>query len=85
MPPPEVGGYLAAAWNAFVLQTLGAGLTPTTPPPSAIVPPVTFDQARSWFVAAAEWRSQAGPARANPDYNLAAELRLLPHAPAYRP
>jgi hypothetical protein len=77
---PAVGGYLVAAWNAFVLQTLGAGLLDADYAADAgtvgYVPPVTFDQAWSWFAAAAGWLSQAGQARANPDHDLAAELRM---------
>jgi hypothetical protein len=85
--PPAVGGYLVAAWNAFVLQTLGAGLLDADYAADAgtvgYVPPVTFDQAWSWFAAAAGWLSQAGQAHANPDYDLAAELRLPAALPAW--
>ena len=46
---PAVGGYLVAAWNAFVLQNLGAGMLDADYAADAgtvgYVPPVTFDQA----------------------------------------
>ena len=84
---PAVGGYLAAAWNAFVLQTLGAGLLDADYAADAgtvgYVPAVTFDQAWSWFAASAGWLSQAAQARANPDYDLAVELRLPAALPAW--
>jgi hypothetical protein len=85
--PPAVAGHLVATWNAFVLQTLGAGLLDADyaaePGTVGYVPPVTFEQAWSWFAAAAGWLSQAQQARANPDYDLAAALRIPAALPAW--
>jgi hypothetical protein len=58
----SVGGHLLATWNAFVLQTLGAGLLHADYAADAgtvgFVPPVSFDQAWSCFR-----RRQVGSAR----------------------
>jgi hypothetical protein len=85
--PRSVGGHLVATWNAFVLQTLGAGLLDADyaaePGTIGYVSPVTFDQAWSWFSAAAGWLSQTQQVRANPDYDLAAALRLPAALPAW--
>jgi hypothetical protein len=71
----------------FVLQTLGAGLldadNAAEPGTVGYVPPITFDQVWSWFSAAEGWLSQAQQARANPDYDLAATLRLPAALPAW--
>jgi hypothetical protein len=71
----------------FVLQTLGAGLLDADyaaePGTVGYVPPITFDQVWSWFSAAEGWLSQAQQARANPDYDLAATLRLPAALPAW--
>jgi len=82
-----VGGHLVATWNAFVLQSLGAGLLDADyaaePGTVGYVPQVTFDQAWSWFAAAAGWLSQAQQSRANPDYDLAAALAIPAALPAW--
>jgi hypothetical protein len=77
---PSVSGHLVATWNAFVLQSLAAGLLDADYAADAgtvgYVPPVTFDQAWAWFSTAHGWLSQARQARANPDFDLSATLRL---------
>lgn len=77
---PTVAGHLVAVWNAFVLQSLGAGLLDADYAGDArtvgYVPPVTFEQAWSWFAAAEGWLNQARQARANRDYDLAAVITL---------
>ena len=85
--PRAAGGHLAATWNGFVLQTLGAGLLDADYAADTgtvgYVPPVTFEQAWSWFCAAAGWLSQAQQARANPDYDVAEALQLPAALPAW--
>lgn len=85
--PTSVCGHLVATWNAFVLQTLAAGLLDADYAADAgtvgYVPPVTFDQAWSWFAAAAGWLSQAQQAHANPDHDLTATMRIPAALPAW--
>src|SRR5262249_12029110 len=85
--PPDISGHLIATWNAFVLQTLAAGLLDADYATDAgtvgYVPQVTFDQAWSWFAAAAGWLSQAQQARANPDYDLATATPIPAALPAW--
>lgn len=84
---PALGGHLLATWNAFVLQTLGAGLLDAdyTADTGTVgyLPPVTFDQAWSWLSTAEGWLSQARQARANPDYDPRTEMRLPADPPAW--
>jgi hypothetical protein len=78
--PRALRGQLVATWNAYVLQTLGAGLLDhdyaSDSGTVGYVPPATFAQAWAWFSAAAGWLSQAQQAAANPDFDLAATVRL---------
>jgi hypothetical protein len=41
--PPSLGAHLLATWNAFVLQSLAAGLLDADPGTVGYVPQVTFD------------------------------------------
>src|SRR6201994_2317511 len=65
---------LLAAWNAFVLQTLGETLLDadyaTKPGTVGFVPPVTFNQVSAWLSAVEGWVSRARQARVNPDYDI---------------
>jgi len=85
--PPAVSGHLVATWNAFVLQSMGAGLLDAdyTVDTGTVgyVPAATFEQAWSWFCAAAGWLSQARQAASNPDYDLTAALRIPAALPAW--
>jgi hypothetical protein len=85
--PRSVGGYLVASWNAFALHSLGAGLLAadyaTDRGTTGYVPAVTFEQAWSWFSAAEGWLSQARQAHRNPDFDLAAVLRIPAALPAW--
>ncbi|GIH13838.1 hypothetical protein Raf01_20100 [Rugosimonospora africana] len=85
--PPATGGYLVACWNAFYLHSLGASLLDadyaTDPRTVGYVPPVTFEQAWSWFAAAEGWLSHARQAESNPDYNLAHLVMLPADLPAW--
>jgi hypothetical protein len=85
--PRAVGGHLLATWNAYVLQTLGGGVLDADYAADSgtvgYVPPVTFDQVWSWFSAASGWLSLAQQIYANPDYDLAATLRLPAALPAW--
>jgi hypothetical protein len=85
--PRSVGGYLIACWNAFALHSLGTRLLDadyeTDRGTAGYVPPVTFEQAWSWFSAAEGWLTQARQARDNPDFNLAAALRIPAVLPAW--
>ncbi|MGY0237052.1 hypothetical protein [Longispora urticae] len=77
---PAVGSQLLATWNAYVLQTLGEAFLDADyaarPRTAGFVPPVTFGQVSEWFTAVRGWLSRARQSRANPDYDLAAELAL---------
>src|SRR6266540_1572647 len=85
--PASLGGHLLATWNAFVLQTLAVGLLDADYAVDAgtigYVPPVTFDQAWTWFSTAEGWLSQARQARSNPDHDLRDQLRLPAGPPAW--
>ena len=78
---------MLAAWNAFVLQTLGEALLDADyaikPGTVGYVPPVTFDQVSSWLSAVEGWVSRARQARVNPDYDISAELTLPAGLPAW--
>ncbi|MEU7869945.1 hypothetical protein [Dactylosporangium sp. NPDC049140] len=78
--PPAVGSQLVAAWNAFVLQTLGEQFLDAdyaaNPRTVGYVPAVTFDQVSAWFSAVEGWISRGRQARVNPDYDITAELAL---------
>jgi hypothetical protein len=79
-PPPAVAGHLVATWNAFVLQTLAETLLDADyaddPGTAGYLPPVTFEQAWTWLATAAEWLSIARQARASPEYDSGAQVRL---------
>ncbi|MEV8513717.1 hypothetical protein [Dactylosporangium sp. NPDC051484] len=79
--PTAAASQLLAAWNAFVLQTLGETFLDADyaarPGTAGYVPPVTFDQAAAWLAAVGEWVSRARQARANPEYDIAM-YTLLP-------
>jgi hypothetical protein len=78
--PVAVGSQLLAAWNAYVLQSLGESLLDAdyaaAPSTVGFVPAVTFSQAESWLSAVEDWVSLARQARSNPDFDLAAEYAL---------
>lgn len=78
---------MLAAWNAFVLQTLGESLLDadyaTRPGTVGYVPPATFEQVSSWLSAVEGWVSRARQARVNPDYDISAELTLPAGLPAW--
>jgi hypothetical protein len=73
--PVAAASQLLAAWNAFVLQTLGETFLDADyaarPGTAGYVPAVTFDQAAAWLTAVGDWVSRARQARANPEYDLA--------------
>ncbi|MFB9449174.1 hypothetical protein Dvina_30960 [Dactylosporangium vinaceum] len=85
--PPAVGSQLVAAWNAFVLQTLGQQFLDAdysaNPRTVGCVPAVTFDQVSTWFSAVEGWISRGRQARVNPDYDITAELALPAALPAW--
>ncbi len=85
--PAHLGGYLAAAWNAFVCQSLAAALVDADyaadPGTVGFLPPVTFDQAWTWFSVADGWRRQAAQADANPGYLLTDVFDLPAALPAW--
>jgi hypothetical protein len=78
--PAAVSSQLLAAWNAFVLQTLGETFLDAdytaNPGTVGFVPPVTYDQASRWLAAVEGWVSRARQARVNPDYDISLELAL---------
>jgi hypothetical protein len=78
--PPATGSLLLAAWNAFMLQTLGEQFLDADyaarPGTVGYVPAVTFQQVSSWLTAVEGWVSRSRQARVNPDYDIAAELSL---------
>ncbi|WP_433077587.1 hypothetical protein ACQP1P_34930 [Dactylosporangium sp. CA-052675] len=78
--PPATGSLLLAAWNGFMLQTLGEQFLDADyaarPGTVGYVPAVTFDQVSAWLAAVEGWVSRARQARVNPDYDIAAELAL---------
>jgi hypothetical protein len=85
--PVAVSSQLLAAWNAFVLQTLGetflnADYT-ANPGTVGFVPPVTYDQTSRWFAAVEGWVSRARQARVNPDYDISHELALPASLPPW--
>lgn len=85
--PNAAGSQLLAAWNAFVLQTLGEAFLDAdyaaNPGTVGYVPRVTFDQTSSWLSAVEAWVSRARQARVNPDYDIATELALPAGLPAW--
>ncbi|WP_432825113.1 hypothetical protein [Dactylosporangium sp. CA-092794] len=85
--PVAAGSQLLAAWNAFVLQTLGETLLDADyaarPGTAGFVPAVTFDQAAAWLAAVGEWVSRARQARANPEYDVAMHIMLPAPLPAW--
>ncbi|GAB1639880.1 hypothetical protein [Krasilnikovia sp. MM14-A1259] len=85
--PASAGSQNLAAWNAFVLQTLGETLLDADyaakPGTVGFVPPVTYDQTSRWFAAVESWVSRARQARANPDYDISRELTLPAGLPAW--
>jgi hypothetical protein len=78
--PAAVGSQRLAAWNAFVLQTLGERFLDADyaakPATAGFVPAVTYDQTARWLAAVEGWVSRARQARANPDYDISRELGL---------
>jgi hypothetical protein len=78
--PAAVSSQLLAAWNGFVLQTLGETFLDAdyaaNPGTVGFVPPVTHDQASRWLAAVEGWVSRARQARVNPDYDISGELAL---------
>ena len=78
--PAAIGSQHLAAWNAFVLQTLGETFLDAdysaNPGTVGFVPPVTYDQTARWFAAVEGWVSRARQARVNPDYDISLELAL---------
>ncbi|GAA4253250.1 hypothetical protein GCM10022255_053350 [Dactylosporangium darangshiense] len=78
--PPATGSLLLAAWNAYMLQTLGEQFLDADyaarPGTVGYVPAVTFDQVSSWLTAVEGWASRSRQARVNPDYDIAKELSL---------
>jgi hypothetical protein len=78
--PAAVSSQLLAAWNAFVLQTLGETFLDAdytaNPGTVGFVPPVTYDQTSRWLAAVEGWVSRARQARVNPDYDISHELAL---------
>ncbi|MFG2041242.1 hypothetical protein [Dactylosporangium sp. NPDC048998] len=85
--PTAAESQLLAAWNAFVLQTLGETFLDADyaarPGTAGYVPPVTFDQAAAWLAAVGEWVSRARQARANPEYDIAMHTVLPAPLPAW--
>jgi hypothetical protein len=85
--PVAVGSQLLAAWNAFVLQTLGENFLDAdyaaNPGTVGYVPPVTYDQTARWFSAVEGWVSRARQARVNQDYDISAELGLPAGLPTW--
>ncbi|GGM87278.1 hypothetical protein ACFFX1_05865 [Dactylosporangium sucinum] len=83
--PPGVGSQLLAAWNAFVLQTLGEALLDadyaTDHRTVGFVPPATYEHAFACLSAVAEWIDRARQARVDPGYDLAAQLDLPAQLP----
>jgi SAM-dependent methyltransferase len=61
--PAAAGSQLLAAWNAFVLQTLGETFLDADyaarPGTAAYVPAVTYTQAAAWLSAVGDWVSRA--------------------------
>lgn len=84
---PAIGSRLVATWNAYVLQSLAAGLLDADYAADTgtvgYVPPVTFEQVWSWFAAAEGWLSEAEQAAANPDYDLTARVVIPAALPAW--
>jgi hypothetical protein len=90
--PVNVGGQLLAAWNAYVLQTLGESLLDADYGADrgtvGFVPAVTYIQAEAWLAAVEGWVSFARQAGSNPDFDLAADIPLpaeLPEWPETNP
>lgn len=85
--PPAATSQLLAAWNAFVLQTLGETFLDADyaarPGTAGYVPPVTYDQAAAWLHAVGDWVSRARQARANPEYDIAMHTVLPAPLPAW--
>src|SRR5207247_3246553 len=85
--PAAAGSHLLAAWNAFVLQTLGEGCLDAdyaaSPGTVGYVPPVTFDQTSAWLGGVEDWVSRARQARSNPDCDITAELALPAELPPW--
>lgn len=85
--PVAVSSQLLAAWNAFVLQTLGETFLDAdytaNPGTVGFVPPVTYDQASRWLAAVEGWVSRARQARVNPDYDISLELALPASLPPW--
>jgi hypothetical protein len=90
--PVGTSSQLVAAWNAFVLQSLGESLLDADygadPGTVGFVPAVTFTQAEAWLSAVEGWVSLARQARSNPDFDLTEEYPLpadLPEWPDVHP
>jgi hypothetical protein len=83
----SVGSQNLAAWNAFVLQTLGETFLDADysadPGTVGFVPPVTHEQTSRWFAAVEGWVSRACQARVNPDYDISQELALPASLPPW--
>jgi len=78
--PPGAGSQLLAAWNGFVLQTLGEALLDADYAAdrrtAGFLPAPTYDAALDCFTAVAEWIDRARQARVDPAHDLTAELDL---------
>ena len=85
--PPGTRQAWIAAWNAYVLQTLGSELLEgdyrQTPATSGFVPRSTAEQALSYFREVERWVSRAQQARANPEYRL--DVDVPAPLPRWRP
>jgi hypothetical protein len=85
--PAAVNSQLLAAWNAFVLQTLGETFLDADyradPGTVGFVPPVTYDQTARWLAAVEAWVSRARQARVNPEYDISLELALPASLPPW--
>ncbi|MEO3856066.1 hypothetical protein [Acrocarpospora sp. B8E8] len=82
-----VSSQLLAAWNGFVLQTLGEALLDADYAADkatvGFVPEVTHGQAYVWLSEVPEWIARARQARADPGYDLTADIDLPLRLPAW--
>ncbi|HEX8318624.1 hypothetical protein [Longimicrobium sp.] len=85
--PPGTRQAWIAAWNAFVLQTLGSELLEgdyrQAPATAGFVPRSTAEQALSYFREVERWVNRAHQARANPEYRL--DVEVPAPLPSWRP
>lgn len=82
-----VNSQLLAAGNAYMLQKLGETFLDADyavkPATVGFVPPVTYEQAAYWLGSVQGWVSLARQARANPDFDVSAELALPARLPPW--